>query len=335
MQRIRSLVKDKKLGLLSGVTLSAVLFLSACEYIGGTITPKNDRSYVASAENNTKKQQNDSTAYANTVTNMSGAKGISNRAYLTQEVQDSIYRLAKLHQTVSDIQTRMNVVAPSVEQLEMMKNEINTLGKKFDDIQMTLRQDAPAGEVTDDMHPDMMQDNPHWGGSAEGRPMNIIHADPAMASSSNSVHEAPHEASHEAPHKADTDHHADMPAYKPASHDFTAQVPAGATGLRDIRVGEHRGKTRIVLDMAKAVDIRYDLDNDQNIMVVELPGSTASNLSSKSFPKSPVLKGYDVQKSGDNTLVIFMFKKPTKLIENMQLKGTGKSAARYVFDMAK
>jgi hypothetical protein len=320
MQFRQPVSKKSKFKLMSSIALCSVLFLSACEYVDlkGKFTPKSEDSFLSKKMPKNKEDQ--AKAYANTTQNMSGAMGLSNRAYLTEEVQDSIFRLAKLHQTVSDIQNRMNVVSPSMEQLEMMKSEINELGKKFDHIQMTLRQ---APQHTDTMTSNDMAQNPiDWANhTAVGRPMNIIKADPAM---------------NNAAHKPRTMHKpAIAKSYSPAPASFASQIPTGTTGLVDIRIGEHKNKTRLVLDLAQATDIRYDLDNEQNILVVELPGAAANNLKSKTFKKSPLLKGYDVQQSGDNTLVIFMFKKATHIAENMQLKGTSKSATRYVFDMAK
>jgi hypothetical protein len=320
MQRELSVFKKSKFTLMSGIALSAIAFLSACEYIDGEFTPKNERSYVASAANTSPEQAENAQGYANTKNNMNGALGVTTRAYLTKEVQDSIYSLARLHQSVSDMQSRLNVVAPSAQQLEMMKDEINTLGKKFDQIQMSLREGMPenvAPAQTQSQNGMMQNNQANWQNqNTMGRPMNIIKADPAMSTPM-------------------TYNPAVATGYNPAPATFASQVPAGTTGLVDVRVGEHSGKTRLVLDMAQATDIRYDLDNEQNILVVELPGAAANGLTSKTFPKSPLLKGYDVQQSGENTLVIFMFKKPTRIVENMQLKGTGKSATRYVFDMAK
>jgi HAMP domain-containing protein len=296
-----------------GLLLTAFLSTTACGYLE-KLSPKSDGKIT------TQNMPNESDpGYQKAMNAMGGPKGISDHAYMTTEVQDSIMRLAKLHQAVSDMQNRMQVVSPSVDQLEMMKTEINALGQKFDQMQITLQRDAlntPNGQMmTSNTTSEMGW--PQIATEQNKRPMQILRANTNIAPKTMPQ-----------PKPAVT-------TYQDANASFASQIPQGATGLIDVRIGEHKGKTRMVLDMAQAVDIRYDLDNEENIMVVELPGGTSMTTRSKTFPKSSLLKGYDIQDNGDSTLAIFAFKKPTSIVETMQLKGRGQSAHRIVFDMDK
>lgn len=293
-------------------TTTVIMTTSACGYLD-SITPNN--------EGRVSVQNPVDPAYEKTMNAMSAPKGISDHAYMTAEVQDSIMRLARLHQAVSDMQNRMEVVSPSMEQLEMMKQEINALGQKFDQMQVTLQRDALNTRNAQMMSQDAASQI-NWTSSANSapkRPMQLLRADMNVARQAQ-----PAPANNSITNN-----------YQNADASFASQIPQGATGLIDVRIGEHKGKTRIVLDMAKAVDIRYDLDNNENIMVVELPGGTSMTTLSKTFPKSPLIKGYDIQNNGDSTLAVIMFKKPTSIVETMQLKGRGNSAHRIVFDMDK
>ena len=264
----------------------------------------------------------DASAYAQTLGSMNGAKGLTQNAYMTKEIQDSIHKLAKLHQTVSELQDRMTVISPSMQQLTMMKEEINSLGMKFDQMQASLHMghellDVPMGNM---MRPSASTMGEGNASPYTQRPMQTLTADAKPVKMADLAIKTSNAAS----------------TVKPRTPQrFATSVQAGQNGLLNIRLGEHRGKTRIVLDTAKKSDIRYDLDKGENILVVELPGQSANGLSSKSFPKSRLIKGYDVQQNGDMTLVIFMFKKATNILEMMQLPGKGSAAHRIVFDMAK
>ena len=321
---VSSTIKPSKSRIINNtlvLSVISILTLSSCAYLE-KLTPSEDGGFIGMSSKQKAPADNEKAeAYANTVESMNGALGLSH-AYLTEEVQDSIFRLAKLHKSVNDIQNRMQVVAPSVDQLEIMKSEINQLGQKFDKIQIALQQAANA-QGQDSLT--IPNSDTKWPTTTqqEDRPMQLLKVAPV----------APMTAALKQASMAEPSINTPTTDATAPRDSFASQIPQGATGLIDIRVGDHKGKTRLVLDMAKAVDVRFDLDAEENIMVVELPGQSAANITSKTFNKSNLLKGYDVQKSGDNTLVIFMFKKPTEIVETMQLKGNGNSAHRIVFDM--
>ena len=48
----------------------------------------------------------------------------------------------------------------------------------------------------------------------------------------------------------------------------TANVSAQVT---DVRVGNHKNKTRLVLDVTKPVDLRYEVSADGNAVFIDLP----------------------------------------------------------------
>ena len=48
----------------------------------------------------------------------------------------------------------------------------------------------------------------------------------------------------------------------------TANVSAQIT---DVRVGNHKNKTRLVLDVTKPVDLRYEVSADGNAVFIDLP----------------------------------------------------------------
>jgi len=226
------------------------------------------------------------------------------------------------------MQNDIRMVTPSVDRIDAMKLEIQELGQKFENMLTAISTDVPppsfgTGQPTamaDSFNPAPQQNN-----TAQQRPMQILRAGDAVAAQPIVRQPAPSVAPYVAP----------TASMSEERKQFVSQIPAGKDGLIDIRIADHNGKSRLVLDVSAPVDIRYDLDAAENLLIVELPGQSANGLTAKTIANSSLVKGYDIQKSGDTTLVIFMFKKPTKIIETMQLKGAGKAAHRIVFDMAK
>lgn len=248
---------------------------------------------------------------------MNGAKGLNNHEYLSQEVRGSISKLGEMRQTLTNMQNDMQVVQPTMQRVQALQSEVNLLNRKFENMLNVIQGSAPVHNTDATFYPP--EGTSGWT-EADQRPMQIIKARNNIVGG----HAKPMQSTSQQVRKA-----------APSRTTYAPSIPSGVNGLIDIRVGEHKNKTRLVLDMASTADARYDLDKTENVMIVEIPGKSAAHLKSKSFAKSRLLKGYDVQKSGDNTIVVFMFKKPTSVLETMKLKGRGNSAHRIVFDLAK
>ena len=51
----------------------------------------------------------------------------------------------------------------------------------------------------------------------------------------------------------------------------TKATANGSAQVTDIRVGNHKNKTRLVLDVTKPVDLRYEVSADGNAVFIDLP----------------------------------------------------------------
>ena len=110
-------------------------------------------------------------------------------------------------------------------------------------------------------------------------------------------------------------------------------VQDGKADVYDLRVGEHPGKTRIVLDVNTKTNFQVDIDNGENIMIVELPNASWSAAQSKSFGRSPHIGSYNVEQSGNGSLLIFQLKKSAKVVYKDDLKSLTGSGRRIVIDV--
>lgn len=112
----------------------------------------------------------------------------------------------------------------------------------------------------------------------------------------------------------------------------TAPSPSAGTNVYDVRVGEHPGRTRIVIDVNAKTPFTADIDNSENILVVDLPQAGWSAATSKNLGNSGFLSSYKVENSGNGNLIIFQLKKSARILSKEDLGGSG-SSRRLVIDV--
>jgi hypothetical protein len=111
-------------------------------------------------------------------------------------------------------------------------------------------------------------------------------------------------------------------------------VSGGALEVSSVRVGEHTGSTRLVLDTSGPSKFTADLDAAENLLVVELPGVAWNAAAQKAFGNSPLLKSYSAQPSGGGTRLVIELKKTAKLTMKTALPPNEVHGHRIVFDLA-
>ena len=124
---------------------------------------------------------------------------------------------------------------------------------------------------------------------------------------------------------------ASTPAPAPAT--FKRPDPDGNTGVYSVRIGEHPGKTRIVLDVGTKKTFRTDIDNNEKIMIVELPDTKWTAAKSQSFSKSPFIASYKVEEAGDGHMMIFQLKSKAKIGYEAEIGSISGQGRRIVIDL--
>jgi hypothetical protein len=114
----------------------------------------------------------------------------------------------------------------------------------------------------------------------------------------------------------------------------SAPPASGGATVYDLRTGEHPGKTRIVLDINTKAGYSVDIDNNENIMIVDLPNTAWTAPTSKTLPKSSVISSYSVESSGSGHLLIMQLKQDARLVYEKMLPANGGSGQRLVLDVS-
>lgn len=111
-------------------------------------------------------------------------------------------------------------------------------------------------------------------------------------------------------------------------------VQNGKASVYNVRVGEHPGKTRIVLDVNAKTAFSVDIDNSERIMTVDLSNATWGTATAKNFRNSPYVSSYTVESTGNGSLLIFQLKQHAKITYKDDLKSLSGSGRRLVIDVA-
>lgn len=113
-------------------------------------------------------------------------------------------------------------------------------------------------------------------------------------------------------------------------------APTGPVTVERLRLGEHADKTRIVLDVSGPASYRYDVDNAEQLLVIEIPEAGWSGKLQEQVAKSPVLASWNVfPMEGGGSRVILQLKKDTSVVYESIIKPNGYDDYRIVIDLKK
>lgn len=96
---------------------------------------------------------------------------------------------------------------------------------------------------------------------------------------------------------------------------------SGPTRVSALRVGRHSNKLRLVMDVTRKTDFTIDLDNQEHILIIEMPSAQWATSEQKNFGSSPLLSSYTTESinDGQGTRVVITLKKSTSLIKSQGL----------------
>ncbi len=128
-------------------------------------------------------------------------------------------------------------------------------------------------------------------------------------------------------------------AAAPEREPVTTVQPSAAYGsvgsivVKDLRTGVHADKIRLVLDLTGKAAYELDLDNEEHLLVLELPNTVWQALKQQNFGKNSLLSSYTVQaqENGRNTQLIFSLKKPTRILQQKMLQPSSSNPNYRIF----
>lgn len=272
-------------------------------------------------------------------------KGVNTKLF-SNRVSNEADRLERLENAVQELRNDFDSMVPAIVRLVAIEGDIQALIK-----QLEVLSGDPSGISTEEIpvleESRLNEPYPAQGSApASLAPLSVTETGdsyPLPAPSAPVAQEqmaAPPAVP--APPAAGTQMPAPVAAATAPPVPLTSQAPAAqvppatqGTAVRDVRVGEHPGKTRIVLDVSGKTSFTADLDNQERILVIEIPEAGWTTALQKDFSASPLLSSYRVEALGDRgSLLIFQIKKPATIAYKAAMDNPGGKTQRIVIDLS-
>jgi hypothetical protein len=250
------------------------------------------------------------------------AKGV-NTALFTQEVKDEVARMERLENAVQELRNDFDAMSPAIVRLVAIEKDIQNLISQLE--VLTGNEPPPPVEPIDsamleDIEPVQPAPVPLPAALAETTASNApAQLQPQQLPSAQETAAAP-VSGPPAPEQAPPPPIAQSPPQEAVPAAATAAPvplqPAANNGpaVTAMRVGEHPGKLRIVLDVRGKTSYTADLDNNEKILVVELPKTAWTAESQKSFSGNPLLSSYRTEAMADGgTMLILQLKSASSI----------------------
>lgn len=245
-------------------------------------------------------------------------KGINLDAMFNERIKDSDKRFERVESAVLDLRKEFEAFKPSIVRLTAVEADIQNLVKELD----VLLQETPIPQHPVDLT------------NGAGGDLNVGQLDLGEGLNAEDAHTTPKPPPavptptvQKAKTKVPTPK---KQPPKPKTHyDYIA--------AQNLRIGEHSGKVRIVIDSNKKTGFSVDLDNDEKLIIVEMPDAKWVGSKSKSFAHGKLVKSMEVEEinGGKGSMIILSLKKGTSILKQSQLKPDSTSAYhRVYFDLS-
>jgi len=103
--------------------------------------------------------------------------------------------------------------------------------------------------------------------------------------------------------------------------------------VSDVRIGQHPGKTRIVIDVSDKSQFQTSFEDNDKVLVVSLPGTSWGAEAKTRAAGQSLVAGYDAANIGSGAVVKIMMNAPATLAYQKAIKPSGTRGHRIVLDV--
>lgn len=207
-------------------------------------------------------------------------------------------RLAMLEENVMQIETMLSAMQPSLERFAGLEDSLQRLLHDMEGVS-SIKTERSANDSGHENNDNM--------------PENLLPASSPAA----------------APPVAMTGRYEDAPQ----TGQTAATVQKGA--VRQLRIGEHPEKTRIVMDATAGLDFNIHNENQGRVLIVDLPAAGWDAAASMQAANSPLIESYQTQPDGNGGTRLFLsLKEDVRVLWAEALAPVGGKGYRIVIDLA-
>ena len=121
---------------------------------------------------------------------------------------------------------------------------------------------------------------------------------------------------------------------KPPVKSAAPAAPKGGKVVKDLRIGEQSNGTRLVLDLGQATKVKYDIDNEEKILLIDIPGYKWDAAKSGNLTKSALVSSYQVTTDDKGSHLVLQLKKPARVSNSSTINATAGKSPRAVVDIS-
>ncbi len=277
------------------------------------------------------------------------ARGVNVDKMFSDRIKDEDRRFERVENAVKDLRREFDAVKPSILKLVAVEEDMQDLVAQLETL---LQQEPlPAAVPTADAEEASMEDEAMDAGLAPPAPANARASTAQPAPDMMPVPLTPPPPHSQPPPVAAppapppepanvkpveiTPPPAAVPKAPSVSASEVPTVSGGAT-VRDLRIGEHEEKTRLVFDVTGPATYRYDIDNDEKLMIIELPGTEWAGKTQWTAGQAPLLASYTASPlDGGGSRVIVQLKQAVSVVYESKLDAGGGQPWRIVIDLGR
>nr|MBI1231018.1 hypothetical protein [Cytophagales bacterium] len=238
-------------------------------------------------------------------------KGINPETLFSESIKNSDKRFDRVENAVVDLRKEFEVYKPSIVRLAAVESDIQNLIKELE----VLLQETPANQhfanprAGPDTTPQLRVEQL----DPEPLPSILDDKEASEPPTALSVQDTASPAKPSMETEKPEIEKKDTPTLTPQSYDDTI--------AQNLRIGEHSDKVRLVIDTNVKTDFSIDLDNNEKLVVIELPKAKWQGDSNMSFKDSKLVESYVAEPLNDGmgTLLILSLKKTTKILSEKRL----------------
>lgn len=262
-------------------------------------------------------------------------KGVNVEALFAENIENTDKRFNRVENAVVDLRKEFEAYKPSIVRLAAVESDIQNLIKELE----VLLQETPANQQAAQAPTQLTQQTDNSGRSEEPS-LNVEQLEPQPTPPDTT----------KTPRVAQSSPPPQQVAQKIAKNEATQKPKAQATPktppapmktyegvvAQNLRVGEHAGKVRLVLDTNQKTPFTVDLDNTERLIIIEMPEARWVGSSTKRFDDMKLIDAYTVEpiNDGQGSMVVISLKKATSIMRERRLTPDSTSPYhRIYFDL--
>lgn len=237
---------------------------------------------------------------------MAGPKGLNTSQLFVKPVQNDDERLGRLERAVQAIYDELADIKPPVRRLIAIEKDIQDLIAQLETL--LTHESVTAPTISNPQAVDYTAQIAQKGGSnsapSTAPPQNLVGSDNQGSAQNAQAPPAPKEQT--------------PPAAKPP--DQGKVKTTGEFVIRDVRMGDHAGKTRLVIETDRKMSYSADIDNAENLLTVIFDKGQMGITPSSIKMESKLIKAASSSAQSDGSLVmVFNLARDSALIDQGQI----------------